>query len=107
MADLNEEVELDEHERVGKMFDEETGMVNLFAHIPDADKLHPQMELCGLLYIYTLLRNPDDWEMQAEHDAIILPNIDALKPLTLENVIYLIRCSIGYDEENGSLYCFT
>ena len=77
-----------------------------FDNIPVADRLHPSDDLCGILKVASLMKDPQDFSFHAEHDELYLPNIEDLVDLTDKDILYLVRCGISYDTDNECLYCF-
>lgn len=78
-----------------------------FERIPAEQKLHSDDSLCGYLKVYSLLKEGKNLVLDAEHDVIFLAARDKLKNMTDDDVIYLLRCGISYDEESDGLvdYC--
>ena len=78
-----------------------------FERIPKAERLHPSDDLCGLLKVASLMKNPAKFSMNAGHDQIWLADWDDLKQLTEEDVVYLLRCGIWWDGDVDCLSTFT
>jgi hypothetical protein len=73
-----------------------------FNRVPDADRLHPDRRLCGYLKVYSLLHPEEqiNFVLWAEHDIVHLP---VPHELTDDQIVYLLRCGIGYDADTDSL----
>ena len=95
-------------DRLKKMFDEQDDDDEYlqFDRIPEADRLHPSQGLCGVLKIASLLKDPAKWEHHAEHDILYLADAYLLKKLTPDDVRYLRRCGVHYDDEGDCLAHF-
>jgi hypothetical protein len=76
-----------------------------FDRIPESDRLHPDRTLCGYLKVYELL-NPEQrqtFSLCAGHDEVWLPLPEGM---TDADIVYLLRCGIGYDAGTASLHDF-
>lgn len=72
-----------------------------FDKIPDSEKLHPSRTFCALLKIASLMKDSSRFDYEANHDIIWLPSEDEYNhPLTDEEILYLVRCGIHWDDEN-------
>ena len=78
-----------------------------FERIKKADRRHPMKDLCGMLYLFEKLGGKvgDDAIDSAGHDQIYF-SWGKLKKLKEEDVIYLLRCGISYDDGLESLWKF-
>ncbi len=74
-----------------------------FNKIPPSDRLHPSKTLCGYLKVVSLMKAPEKFWTQGEHDIVYLPHPRELQELTDEDILYLGRCGIFYDTECDSL----
>ena|ERR1019366_6491772 len=77
-----------------------------FKDIPEGERLHPNRYLCALLKVASLLIKPERFDMCPEHDILYLASERKLKPLTAEDILYLSRCGVHYNTENGCLAMF-
>lgn len=73
-----------------------------FECIPPDERRHSRPDLCALLYLHEKLGGEGDAICAAEHDKIWL-DFDGLERLTPEDVLYLSRCGVRYDDEIESL----
>ena len=79
-----------------------------FSRIPESDRLHPSMEVCGILKIASLLTDPSKCDMSAEHDVLYLPNAaEFVATMTIDDAIYLSRCGIMWESQFDCFYMFT
>lgn len=101
---------VDEEDCIVAKFDATEGEYLEFDRIPDAEKLHPDRTLCGYLKVWSLLR-PDAKRKRvveaADHDIVYLSDLDKLVDLTQDDIIYLRRCGIHFNEEFWCLADFT
>src|SRR4051794_40461390 len=89
--------------RFERLSDEDYGK---FERIPETERLNRDKTLCGYLKVQSLLLNPNGSVIGgADHDVIFLPSPEELKPLTDDDIVYLLRCGIGWDS-NGYLRDF-
>ena len=77
-----------------------------FDRIPSDKRLAESAKICGFFYIYKLMKDPKMFLMAAEHDDISLAHLEDLRDLTEEDIIYLSRCGIRYDDEFECLAAF-
>lgn len=91
---------------VAEMFQKHKDEYLKFDRIPIADRDYLSKELCALTYINGLMKDPSKFDYYAEHGILYLPPVFELKALTEEDVIYLRRCGIHYDEESECLADF-
>ena len=89
------------------LFEKQEDVYHKFEDIPVKDRLHPSRTLCGFLKLASLLKHPERFDIQGEHDILYLAHEDSLKPLTEDDVIYLQRCGIHYDNHLGCLAAFS
>ena len=77
-----------------------------FEKIPQDKRLSERKDLCAFLYLYNKFGGESDVVAGADHDVIYL-GFDNVEELTEEDVLYITRCGVLYDEENDSLmmYC--
>lgn len=73
-----------------------------FERIPEADRRHSRPDLCAFLYLHEKLGGKDDVLRAADHDKVWL-EFDGLGRLCEDDVIYLRRCGVRYDEEADAL----
>lgn len=100
--------ELNNVDEVNKMFKKYSDEYLNFGEIPDHEKLNKNSDLCGILYISKLLKNPERFDMETGHEIIYLPNVNSLKKkLTDHDVIYLRRCGISFESDFGCFAKFT
>lgn len=77
-----------------------------FDNIPEKEKRHRRPDVCAFIYLDEKLGSSDnDAIAAAEHDEIYL-SWDNLEILTEEDVLYIARCGVRYDESNDSLTMF-
>lgn len=69
-----------------------------FDDIPDNEKLHLNKNLCGILKAVSLMKDPSKFSFQAKHDVVYLVHHSDLKELADEDILYLTRCGISWDE---------
>lgn len=94
-------------ERLQAMFEKFEEDHHTFEKIPVADRLHPSRRLCAFLKIASLMDDPSDFNLSAEHDEIWIADADDLRDDTTEDDIrYLARCGVRYDSEVDSLAMF-
>ncbi len=92
-----------DYNRLKEMFaDVDDGEYLEFERIPEAERLHPELTLCGLLKVASLLKEQWMWQHHAEHDVLLLADAETLRELTPADVLYLVRCGIHYNDDN---YC--
>lgn len=89
-----------------EMFEKHEDEYLKFDRIPVADRPYPNKELCAMLYIAKLMKDPTKFGYQPAHDILYLPCVVDLKTLTEDDVIYLRRCGIHYEEEFDCLADF-
>ncbi len=77
-----------------------------FESIPQEERLHPSHVLCGYLKVASLMKKHEEFDIHAEHDVAYLCGSDDLLPLTDEDIIYLLRCGIGYYDDEDCLQDF-
>ena len=70
-----------------------------FDSIPVKDRLHPKDDLCALLKVSSLMKDPSRLFLRAAHDEIFFGFLEDLGPITEEDVLYLTRCGVRWDEE--------
>lgn len=78
-----------------------------FDNIPVNEKRHTLPDLCGMLYLHEKLGKVGDSKAvaAAEHYNVYLRwGGKELKKLTQEDVLYITRCGISYDDNTESLY---
>lgn len=77
-----------------------------FEKIPENERLHPNYELCGLLKVYSLLKNKADFSLHSEHDILYIcyGDIEMFHPLSDEDIIYMLRCGIRYEDEGLAMF---
>jgi len=92
---------------VEEMFEKYNEEYIHFERIPVDERLSEVESMCGLLYINKLIKDPTKFEMAADHDIIYITPIQALRGLDVEDVIYLCRCGIHYNDEYECLAIFT
>ena len=78
-----------------------------FNDILPSEKLHSIQKLCGFLYIASLLKPNERFEMHAEHDILYLAGENDMRELTNEDILYLLRCGIYWDSEFECLHMWT
>lgn len=93
-------------EKLNEMFDAADDAHCKFERIPDADRLHSSRRLCGYLKVAGLMKNPERFDVHAEHDTLYLVDADDLKELSEADVLYLSRCGVSYSDEFDCLYHF-
>lgn len=79
-----------------------------FDRIPEAERLHPNRHICGLMKIYALAARPSKLDFCAEHDCVYVhpgPSEFAAE-LSDADIIYLSRCGFHYDTEGDCLAFF-
>ena len=69
--------------------------------------LHPSNDLAGLLKIASLLKDPTNFPMSADHDSLYLARPEDMVELTDDDILELTRCGISYDSSNDCLFKFT
>ncbi len=90
---------------VQKWFDEHQDEYVEFDKIPNKDRRHPRQDLCAFLYLHEKLGGKGDVVSAAEHDQFWLAwDAEDLEKLTEEDVIYVLRCGVLYDDDVESLY---
>jgi hypothetical protein len=77
-----------------------------FERIPENERLHANRRICGLMKLYTLLKEPEHFDVYAEHDIIYMAGEDDLVPLTDADILYLTRCGFHYDSSTDALAYF-
>lgn len=83
-----------------------------FERIPEADRRHQRPDLCAMLLIAERvpIHGHADIVVSASHDEIWFAGpenaFDEGWPFTEDDVIYLQRCGIRWDGENGGLASF-
>ena len=75
-----------------------------FERIPPEDKLHPHSEICGLMKVFACSKEP--FHLSARHENLYVAWIKSVN-MTEEDVVYLARCGICYDDNNNYLYFLT
>ncbi len=88
-------------EYVASKFEELTEEYLKFERIPD--KLHICPTLCGYLKVASLYKNPAKFSVAAEHDVVYMGWLDDLRKVTEEDIVYLLRCGISFNDETN---CF-
>lgn len=77
-----------------------------FGKIPDNQKLADNPMLCGLMYLEKLMKDKTKFEMVTENNMLNLVGPEDLDSLSEKDVIYLLRCGIGWDNENDCLISY-
>lgn len=86
-----------------ELFDDHADDPNDFADIPEADRLHPNEALCGLLKLASLLKDPTKLRVEGCLNSDSYPEVFLAKErwlvrdLTEDEAIYLLRCGIFFD----------
>jgi hypothetical protein len=70
-----------------------------FDSIPADKRLHPQDDLCALLKVSSLMKDPSKFNLRAEHDEIFFGDFEDLGTVTEEDVLYLARCGVSWDDD--------
>ncbi len=91
--------------KVQALFEQHNDEFLEFDCIPEADRRHPRPDLCAFIYLHEKLGGEHDVISAAEHDEIYL-EFENLNLLTSEDVLYIHRCGVRYDEETESLCMF-
>lgn len=92
---------------VSDLFKAADGEFLRFERIPEAERRHVRPDLCALLYLHERLGGERDAIAAAEHDIIYLcwERADLAK-LAAEDVVYISRCGVHYDDGLDSLTLF-
>jgi hypothetical protein len=79
-----------------------------FERIPEAERRHERSDLCGMLLLAERFPGTHDMVAGAEHDEIYLEaHADGDEwPLSEDDVIYLTRCGVRWDDDNNSFCMF-
>jgi hypothetical protein len=78
-----------------------------FSRIPIDERRHKtRPDLCAFIYLDEKLGGSRDVVSRADYDKIWL-SFKNLDKLTLEDVLYIHRCGVSYDEDDESLTMFT
>lgn len=76
-----------------------------FDHIPEADRRHPRPDICAFLLLHEKCPGDvytHDMVTGADHDVIFLSaDMGGGCTLTDDDVIYLVRCGVRWDEQYG------
>lgn len=92
------------YEKINELMDDkfqhEYGM---FVNIPEEERLAENDDICAMLFLYNHLKDKKKFNLSPAHEIIYLPGVDDLVKLTEEDIIYLIRCGVHY---NNEYYCF-
>jgi len=77
-----------------------------FEKIPENERLHPNPDVCGILKVYSLLKEKSDFSLHSEHDILYLCNgtIETFHPLSDEDIIYMIRCGVHCEEYGLAMF---
>lgn len=95
LLDTKDEYGYSDTTKVKEAFDKYENYEYLkFERIPEEDKPFKSPELCAYVKIYYLMERPTRFDVNAERDCIYLPQLQDLKQLTDEDVLYLVRCGI-------------
>lgn len=110
MSEYGVDEDLDDEEEAGESlasrFEAVSNEHGEFERIPEAERLHPHADVCGILKVYSLLKHPQSWYMAAEHDIVYLADESDLNEITDTDVLYLARCGVFCDSETDSLAFF-
>lgn len=89
---------MDEEERdIGAIFEKYTDDFLKFEDIPKGERWHSRPDLCAMLYLHEKYGGDGDAVSASEHDIAYLdwrPDI-----LSDEDVLYLTRCGIHYEDD--------
>lgn len=91
-------------QEVADWFEKHDDQFLKFERILITDRRHPRPDVCAFMYIHEKCGGEGDVVDHAEHDQIWL-DADVSK-LAEEDVIYLLRCGILYDDNQESLYSY-
>lgn len=91
---------------VKELFDKHDDEHLKFERIPDHERPYKQPDLCAFVYLAGKLPCVGDVVSDASHDEIYL-GFEELERLTEEDVLYIVRCGVMYDEDNDCLWMFT
>jgi uncharacterized protein (DUF934 family) len=106
MTDHDEETILQEKaEQIAAWFEKHEEEGSEFDHIPAEDLLHPQDDICAMLKVSSLMKDPAEFNLRAKHDGIYFGDIEDLGDVTEEDVLYLVRCGVCWDD-NGYMSKF-
>lgn len=79
-----------------------------FDLIPEAEQLHTDRKICGMMKLYTLLKEPPAYSViaGASHDVIWLDD-DLRDDVTDDDILYLVRCGIHWSSEGDcpAMFC--
>lgn len=93
-------------ERVEQWFKDHEDEEFLKDHrILSCQRLHPRPDICAMLYVHNFDPNDRDIVSCAEHDEIWF-DFNAFDKLTEDDVIYLLRCGIRWDDDARMLASF-
>lgn len=87
------------NDNLEELFEKHEDELLKFDRIPESQRLHVSDDLCGLIKIASLLKEPAKFDFSAGHDIVYLSNPCDLKELAEDDVIYLLRCGIHFDSE--------
>ena len=93
-----------------QMFEDVNDDFLKFDRIPEADRLHPHGKICGLLKVYSLLKDDETrraYCFSANHDELAVAEESDLVPLDRETVLYLARCGVIHNKSDEYLFMFT
>jgi hypothetical protein len=79
-----------------------------FERIPEAERLHPRPDICGLMYIHQKFGGANHLITGATHDKVYLEcGLKDILKLDQNDLVYLHRCGVIYDDEGECLgmYC--
>ena len=87
----------DNEDRLQNLFDKFDDEYIEFDNIPEDQRRHTRPDLCAMIYLQEKLGGTGDVIGGAEHDEIFL-DFNDIEKLTEEDVLYIARCGVRYNE---------
>lgn len=76
-----------------------------FELIPESHRRHVRPDLCAFLYLDKRFPGTSDMISGASHDEYWLSiESEQIATLTLDDVVYLRRCGVRYDEDSLAMF---